>query len=792
MARSFKYLGSPVAPREDYRFVTGRGRYAADIKLPHMAYAATVGSDVAHAKIKHINAEEAKKVPGVIAVVTGQDIASGVNPIPQYAPVDGISWYPIAVEKVRYTGEWVAVVVAYDRYVAEDAAQLVRVEYEPLPIAGDAESAMKKDAHLVHEETGTNVVWDREFQWGPVEEALAQADAVVSQRFRWNRHSGVPIETTGLVADWNAADQILDVWAAVSMPQFPDILAGCLKLPMNRLRIHYDTDIGGSYGVKRGIKHAVLVGWLALTLKRPVQFWEDRLENMRSGEAHGPDRVFEVDLAATKDGRLTGIKITTIDDEGAYPGRSPAQMGKPVTAIVGPYTIPAVHYHVIGVATNKTSQVAYRGFGQSPTNFVIERAVDMMAQKLGLDRFEIRRRNFIQPDQFPYRIPSGTLYDSGDYPAVLDLAVKTADLSALVEERDRLRREGRLVGIGVATCIEPGGGNALFLSLLNPASQVTTFPEGCTVRIDRQGRLVSSIGIPTAGQSHDTLIAQILAEEFDIPPEEITVTRTDSLNSPPTQSPVGSRMAIMLGGAVHGAAQKIKEKLIAIAAHNLRTPPEQLVYRNRGVESRIVPGVRMEWQDIVRVAYRHYHQMPVGMEPGLQADYIWQVPNGGFLPQADGTVNMYPCYSFGAHIVMVEVSPESGLVTFLKYVVAHDCGTPMNPLVVDGMVMGGVAHGIGAALYEHFIYDDEGQLLTSTFMDYLMPTTMEVPPMTLAEHVTPSPWTTFGQKGTGEGGYMTTPAAVASAVEDALSGRGGINQVPLTPEYLFRLIHDQS
>jgi 2-furoyl-CoA dehydrogenase large subunit len=786
----YRWISARVRPKEDYRFVTGRGHFAADVRLPRMTQVATVPSAHAHARIVSIDLTEALAVPGVVGIVTGEDLRRDVEPMPQYAAVTGVNWYSLAVGKARFAGEWVAAIVAENRYIAEDAADRVRVVYEPLPAVLDAEQALDAGAPVVHEDWGSNVLWQRRFTWGPVDDDFSAADVVVSARYRWNRHAGVPIETTAVVAEWDEGRRLQNIWAAISMPQFADILSRCLRLPLNQVRIHQDVDVGGSYGVKRGIKHAVLAAYLARRFRRPVQFIEDRLDNMRAGDAHGPDRVFYVSLAASRDGTLRALKIKTIDDEGAYPGRSPAQIGKPIGAIVGPYRIGSVEYEGIAVTTNKTSQIAYRGFGQSPTNYVIERIVDKMAYALGMDRVALRTKNVIQPDQFPYRIPSGTYYDSGDYPAVLAKALETARWDELVQERDRLRQEGRLAGIGVACCIEPGGGNALFLPLLNPKNEVTTFPEGCYVNIDRQGKVTAAIGFPSAGQGHETLVSQILAEEFNISPDEVTVVHADSLTGLPTQSPVASRMAIMLGGAVHGAAMNLKRKLIAIAAHQLREAPERLVFVQHGVQSTINPAARMEWDELVRIAHRHYHKMPVGMEPGLQAVFVWQVPNGGTLPQPDGTVNMYPCHSFDVHIILVEVLKDSGRVQFLRYVISHDCGTVINPLIVEGMTYGGVAHGIGAALYEHFQYGPDGTLRSATFNDYLMPRAPDVPPVTLVHHVTPSPWTTFGQKGAGEGGYMTAPAAIASAVEDAVSpGCATQCEIPMTAEQLYTSIH---
>ncbi len=486
-------MAPPHPVREDRRFVTGRGRYVADIAPPGTLHAGLVTSPHAHARIVSVDAADALELPGVACVLTGTELAKATEPLRQYLRLPGVQWRPLAVDETRYAGEWVAVVVAASRAVAEDAAELVSVDYEPLAVVLDPEAAMRDDAPLVHAALGSNVLAHREFAWGDVAGDFARAESVSRVRVRWNRSSTVPLETFGVVASWDDDGGLLDVWASVQMPQFPDQVARALRLATNRVRVHFDVDVGGSYGVKRGIKHAVLAGHLSTLLGAPVQLVEDRAENMHGGDFHGPDRIFDVELACTREGDFTSIRIAVIDDEGAFPGRSPLQLAKPIGAIVGPYRIGSAAYTATAVATNKTGQVAVRGFGQAPTNYAIESAVDAAARSLGLDRLAIRRRNFIGRGEFPYRIPSGTEYDSGDYPAVLDKLIGIAGtaarpgLAALEQRRDELRAAGRLAGIGVATCLEPSGGNAIFENVMNPANDKTTFPEGCRLRVDADG-----------------------------------------------------------------------------------------------------------------------------------------------------------------------------------------------------------------------------------------------------------------------------------------------------------------
>lgn len=789
-AGQHRYVSKPAPIREDRRFVSGKGRYVADVTPPGTLHVGLVTSPHPHARITAIDTAEALALDGVVAVLTGAELAKETDPLRQYLDLQGVEWRPLAVDETRYAGEWIAAVVARSRAVAEDGAELVVVDYDPLPPVMDPEEALRPGAPLVHPDQGTNVMTHREFVWGEVDGAFAAADHTVRTKVRWNRNSTVPLETFGVVASWDGHRDMLDVWASIQMPQFPDQLASSLRLPANQVRVHFDVDVGGSYGVKRGIKHAVLTGHLSRMLGRPVKFVEDRAENMHGGDFHGPDRIFDVELALTGEGVFTGLRIAVVDDEGAYPGRSPLQLAKPIGAITGPYRIPVAAYTATAVTTNKTGQVAVRGFGQAPTNYAIESAVDTAARELGLDRLEIRRRNFIQPDEFPYLIPSGTEYDSGDYPAVLEKAETLADLPALKERRDRIRTDGRLAGIGIATCLEPGGGNAIFENIMHPANDKTTFPEACRLRVDGSGAVTAVVALSSAGQSHDTMVATLVGEELGRDPATIAVIRADSLTGMPSQSPVGSRMTIVLGAAIRGAADELKAKLRGIAAHRLGVTGGELDYDGGDFTVRSDPARRIAWTELAAVAHRRQHQMPADTQPGLEVVHVAHTPRSGQLASPDGRVQLYPCFSFETHLVLAVVDPALGTVELDRYYLAHDCGTVINPDVVRGMVYGGTAHGIGVALYEQFAFNEDGQPLTQSFMDYLLPSTHEVPDIVDTEHCTPSPWTTLGQKGAGEGGYMGAPAAVASAVNDALRPAGApvISSLPIRPSDVWEAL----
>jgi 2-furoyl-CoA dehydrogenase large subunit len=778
----FRYIGTKRRTKEDPRFVTGRGRYAADIALPGLKHVALVASPHPSARIVSIETAAARAMPGVHYVLTGEEFCVATDSLPIGVDAPKVTRWALARDRVRYAGEWVAAVVADTRALAEDAVELVEVEYQPLPHVTDPEEAMAAASPLVHPAHGSNVILHRNFVWGPVEAEFAMAEHRVAFRASWSRNATVPIETFAVAAQWNPGTGILDVWASIQMPKYPDQTARALRLPGNAVRVHYDVDVGGSYGVKRGLKHTVLVGYLAKRLGMPVRLVEDRLENMRGGDMHGPERVFDMEAAFDGDGTIRALRIRAVDNVGAYAGRAPFQLGKPVSAICGPYRIGAIAYEPVSVMTNKTPQEAVRGFGQSPTNFALERTIDRVARFLNMDRIALRQKNLIRKDDFPYTIPSGSTYDSGDYHAVLEKALAAIDYPTLVSRRAAARRHGKLAGIGISTCLEPSGGNSAFEPLLNPKNETTTWMDSCLVRVDLSGSITAIMGTSSAGQGHETLVSTVVGEVLQRDPATIRVIHADSLNALPSNSPVGSRMAIMLGGAAAGAARKVKDALIAIAAHNFECATEDIDYRDGHAGVKGVPGRTLRWEQLVEIAHRKFHEMPPGLEPGLQAKLVWEVPTGGGLPTAEGRIQIYPCYAFEAHIVYLEIDRETAVPEIKQYGCGHDCGVMINPDIVHGMTFGGIAHGIGAALYEKFSYDENGQLTSGTFMDYLIPSAKEVPAVRIVDHCTPSPLTAFGQKGSGEAGYLGAPAAVANAVNDALAPAGiEVNELPMSP-----------
>ena len=787
----FRYIGHKRSPVEDRRFVAGAGRFAADIQVPGLKHATIVSSPYPAARIVSIDTSEALAMPGVRAVLTGEDLAAATDPIVAAVDAPMVRRWALAVGQARYAGEWLVAVVADTRAQAEDAAEAIDMDLEPLDHVLDAEEAVKPDSPPVHPDHGSNVLVDRRFVWGDVEgDFKAAPHTLGKQRCHWGRSSTVPIETFVSTARWDPWTEQLDVWASIQMPKFADQVARALRLPMSAVRVHNDIDVGGSYGVKRGLKHTVLVGELARRIGAPVRLIEDRLQNMTGGDAHGPDRIFEFDAAFEDDGRITAWKLRALDNVGAHALRAPYQLGKPVSAIVGPYAIGSVEYHAQSVTTNVTPQEAVRGFGQAPTNYAMERMLDLVAARLGLDRLAVRRRNLIPAEAFPYQIPSGSVYDSGDYQAMMDkLLARAGGWEALLAERETLRKDGWLAGLGIATCLEPSGGNSTFEALLNPKTSTTTYMEACQIAVDAAGCVTATLSTTTSGQGHETLLCTVVGEVLHIPPEQIRVARATSQSGHATNSPVGSRMAIMLGGAAAEAARNIVSKLLAIGAHEFGLPGDQVAWRECAVHADDGSGRQLSWAELVNICHRHAHRLAPGQEPGLSAVHTLQVPRGGGLPDADGRVQIYPCYAFEAHLVLLRMDPVLCRPEFVRYLVGHDCGTIINPDIVHGMTLGGIAHGIGAAFMERFEVSADGQPQAVTLLDYPMPSSHEVPEIEIVTQVTPSPFTAFGQKGSGESGYLGSPAALSGAINDAIAPLGTtINALPMRMSHISDIV----
>jgi CO/xanthine dehydrogenase Mo-binding subunit len=786
------WIGRDIPRLEDPRLLTGRANYTDDVRLAGMAHAAVLRSPYAHARIVRIDTSRARAVPGVFAILTGEDAKELSNPVPAFC-AEPVVEYALAVDKIRYAGEAVAAVAAVDRYTAEDAATLIDVEYAPLAVLTDPMAAMRPDAPRIHENLPGNLVFEKTLSFGDVAGAFASAHRVIRRRLRWHRASAQPLETAGAVCRYNPTSGRMDVWSNTNMINYVGwLIANTLKVASSKLSIN-PMDVGGSFGSKHVLgKVIAIAGMLAKRAGRPVKFMEDRVDNLTACENLACDRFYDVALAVDAQGVFTSLRITVVDDYGAYFQFGHGTHGNALAQATGPYRIPSFEYTVQCVLTNKCQQGVFRGAGSDANNFALERLVDAAAQELRLDRLEIRRRNFIPPDQFPFTMPAGNVYDSGNYPAVLDRALDMAGWDELRRMQAEARAQGRYVGIGLATAQQRSVYGPTEFWFWSDGAGLTSVPESVGLSLGPTGEFIATMFSPFWGNSPETVVAQAVGEEFGIDPAKVTVTYEDSLHGLPSAGPGGSRMTVMLTGAVVGAARKLKEKMARIAAHLLEAAPEDIVFGAGGASVRGAPQKTVPYADLGLKAYWFKLDLPAGLESGLEARHTYDHPYLT-MPSADrkNLGAFYPIMAHGAHVPVVEVNPDTGQVRILRYVAVHDVGTIVNPKSLRGQIAGGITQGIGMALYEQCLYDADGQPLTVSFMDYLLPTAQEVPRFEIGHVETPSPFTEYGVKGGGEGGRMIAPAALASAVEDALAPFSvRIDELPMTPERIATLVEE--
>ena len=783
------WIGKSIPRLEDRRFLLGKGNYIDDMVLPNMLEVAIVRSIYPHARIVSIDTSAAEALPGVAAVVTGARAAELTDPLPDFGPdPENHTWRCLAVDKVRYTGEGVVAIAAETRAIAEDAAELVEIEYEPLDAIVDPMVAKEEGSPLVHESLGSNVAFHREFTFGDVDDDFAAADRVISDTLHWGRSGGQPLETVGAVADYDMASGMMTIHAnSLSFTSYLFMLAGTLRVPSNKLDMH-PVSAGGSFGSKLWeVKTPTIAGMMSRLTGRPVKFMQDRMDNIANGDHHGSDRRYEVQLAVMNDGTMRSIKITTVEDYGAYIQFGVGHHGNALAQVTGPYKINSVYYDVTAVLTNKCQQGAYRGFGSEVGNWALERMVDLAAAELEMDPAEIRRMNLLDADQFPYFIPTGNVYDSGNYGGVLDKALELSDYAGWRQRQAEARAEGRHIGIGICTCQERSVFSAteFWFWFDEPAAPVSSMPESVTLDVDALGNVTATLySCAMWGNSPETMVAQLVAEEFDVDPHSVNVVYASSNQGLPATGPGGSRFTVMVAGAVEVAAHKIKTKGAAIAAHLLEANPEDLTWVNGGFEVAGTPTARMELADVAIQAHLFKHGLPDEIESGLEASHVYDHPYTT-MPNDDRTDLgvFYPFMGHASHVAVVEVDPDTGKVEFLHYTAVHDCGTMVNPRSLCGHIVGGTAQGIGTSIFEEFVYNDEGVLQTPSFAEYLIPTSMDVPELTIGHQETPSPYTPHGIKGGGEAGRMMAPAAISSAIDDALRDHGvRVRRLPATPE----------
>ncbi len=795
--RDLKWIGKSIRRVEDPKYLRGLGTYVDDLSFPGMLHAAVLRSPHAHANIKRIDVEAARKLPGVVAVLTGAEAAEILEPLPDGGPApDKHVFRVLAVDKVRFVGEGVAIVAAENRYIAEDARDLIDVEYEPLDPVVDPFDALSEGSPLVHDLLGSNIAYERTFTFGEVEQDFADADLVIKERLHWRRGAAQPLDNAGGVGIYDAGTGELTIHCnSISMSWFTFLLANTLRVPSNKLNlIPYAS--GGSFGARFSCWRALTTaGVMSKITGRPVKYVEDRLDHITNGDHHASDRYYDVELAVMKDGTFRSFKTDVVDDYGAYCHFGVGTHGNSMAQVTGPYRIQSTEYRLRAVLTNKTQQGAYRGFGAEVSNWALERLVEKAAKELELDPAEIRRKNFIQPEEFPYYIPTGNMYDSGNYERVLDHALELFGYESWRSKQAEMRAEGRHVGIGVACCQERSVYSAteFWFWFDEPAVEMTSTPEGVTLNVDTMGNItVTLYSTPFWGNSSDTMATMLIAEEFDVDPASIAVKYHGTQGGLPAAGPGGSRLTVMYAGAIKGAAGAIKEKARAITAHALEASPDDLEWRDGGYQVVGVPGSRLSFADIALRAHLFATELPEGYQSGLEASYVYDHPFTT-MPKKDRSDLgvFYPCMGHACHIAAIEVDVETGAVEILDYAAVHDAGTMVNPRSLEGQIIGGTAQGVATALLEELVFDEQGQPLSTTFMDFLMPTAMEVPEVAIGHEETPSPITVHGIKGGGEAGRMMAPSAVSAAIDDALSSYGVyVSELPATPERIRRWITD--
>ena len=779
-----KVVGQALKRREDPKLITGRGNFLDDIKLHGMTHAAVLRSPYAHARIVSIDTSRAKAHPGVVAVFTGEDMMD-INPLPcawQAGRVTNNVNTPraLAVGEVHFAGDPVALVVAEDRYIARDALDLIDVEYEPLPVVVDARKATEPGAPQLHENAPNNIV----FEWdcgdkAKADAAFAAAEVTVREEIINQRLIPTPMETRGALARFEPSTGEFTVWMTSQAPHVMRLLltAFVFGIPEPKLRC-ISPNVGGGFGQKIFCYNDMaFTMWAARKLGRPVKFVEDRSENYKYS-THGRDHITDVELAGTKDGTITGLRINTYANLGAYlstiaPGIPTTLYGRIATGV---YKIPAAYCHVTGVYTNTAMVDAYRGAGRPEASYLIERMVDRFAAEIGMDPAALRRKNFIQPEDFPYDNGMGLLpYDSGNYEPALDKALAMAGYADFRKRQAEARQQGRYLGIGISSYVEICGvAPSKWIGLPGEGWGAGLW-ESANVRVHLTGKVVVTTGSLPHGQGVETTFAQIVADELGVPYDDVIIEHSDTAGTPFGYGTYGSRSLAVGGTAVYKSVAKIKEKAKKLAAHMLEANPDDIVFEDGKAFVKGSPDQAKTFAEIALQASVAY-DLPEGMEPFLDETSYYDPPNCTF--------------PFGTHIAVVEVDADTGHVNLLRYIAVDDCGPIINPLIVDGQIHGGIAQGIAQALYERAVYDENGQLLSGTLNDYAVPGAQMLPPFETAHTVTPSPVNPLGVKGAGEAGTIASAQAVMNAVIDALAPFGVKHlQMPASAENVWRAIH---
>jgi len=768
-------VGRPVKRVEDGRLLAGQGRFVDDLHLPRMVHAAFVRSPHAHARVRHVSVSRALALPGVVAVLTADEAARLCHPwrgiLTDYVGMKTALQYPLALGKVRYVGEPVVAVAAADRYVAEDACDLVEVEYETLPAVVDPEAAMRPGTPLIHEELGDNVIYRGGFDKGEVDQAFARAHRVYRDRFVVGRQTCVALEPRSLVAAYEPREGSLSVWISSQVPHMMQaIFARILGLPEQKIRV-VAPDVGGSFGLKiHCYSDDVAACLLAMRLGRPVKWIADRLESFAT-DIHCREHLVDVEAAVSADGTVLGLRsraITGVGPWSCYPRSSVVEGNQVIRLLTGPYRIRNYKAELNVVAQNKALMSQYRAVGHPIASMVMESMLDRAARDLQLDPVEIRRRNLVRRDELPYTTAFGYVFESGSYLESLELALDKGGYARWREEQARVRREGRHLGIGLSCFIELTAPGSFYGSGGAPISA----QDSATVRVEPGGTVTALIGVTNQGQGAHTAFAQIIADQLGVSVEDVNVMSGDTALVPYGGGTSGSRGAVLGAGASILACRAVAEKVRRIAGHLLEAAPDDVELRDGKVSVRGAPDRSLTLADIGFRVYYQSDKLPRDLEPSLEA-------TAHYTPARPIT------WANGVHMVVVEVDVETGLVKILRYVTVEDCGPMINPALVAEQVRGAVVQGIGSTLYEHVVYDAEGQLLTRTLMDYLVPGAAEMPDIEVHHLETPSPFTLGGFKGIAEAGTAGAPGAILNAVNDALAPFGvRLTRQPITPDLI--------
>jgi aerobic carbon-monoxide dehydrogenase large subunit len=783
--RQAPFVGRSLPRREDRRLLTGRGHFIADLDLPHMLHAVFVRSPLAHARIRSVDLSRTMASRGVAFALSGADLARLLPPVPDTQLSLPRKWAShvrhnfinpqqplLAHDKVRHVGEAIAVVLAESRYAAEDAAALVAADLDPLPPVVDPEAALREGAPIIHDKFASNLIGAFTVGKGDAEAALARAPHKLKRRFHHHRYGAIPMECRGVVAEHDRRTDSVTIWSSTQVVHWVRReAASMLRLPEARVRA-VALDVGGGFGVKGHVyPEDLLIPFLARRCGRPVQWIEDRREHLMCS-CHSRDQTHDIEIGFDGEGRILALRDDFLVDCGAWNPIGVGVVYNTAVHLTGPYRIENLAISARVAATNKVPNAPYRGAGRPEAAFAMERSIDLVAGVLGLEPAEVRLRNMIALDEMPYHVGmlyrdgEPIVYDSGDYKAALRSALEAVGGMAAFRDRQRVARaEGRYVGLGIGCYVEGTG--------------VGPF-ESATVRIDPSGKVYVSSGACPQGQGMETIFAQVVADAWSVDPEDVVTTFADTSAIAIGFGTIASRSTVTLSAAISGASERLRTKVFAIGANLLECAAGDLELRKGGVGILGVPGAEVSLAAVAQAARPGWdHGRPQGIEAGLEETYYYEPP----------TVT----WTYAVHMVLVEVDIELGHVSIDKYVVAHDCGVVVNPMLVEGQIVGGAAQGIGGALFEEFNYDSEGQLLAGSLADYIMPTACEIPAMALIHRHSPSPLNALGVKGVGEGGAIAPPVAIANAVADALSPfKAELNRLPLTPERIRQAIGSDS